>query len=164
MLFCCQTICFSFISLLAKEFFTVNPSNAYGHFIIRDLENSNCHSFWSDDNGSKTGNNNGSFLAQIWGNSSFILNLSSEREAVADWPSITPPCICVGAPQKILPSLGLTLWIFIIEIILCAYRWKNNFFRSGFWSLEMPFVNFFLFIQFSGGIFWLHVIPCIKFS
>ena len=109
-------------------------------------------------------NNNGGFLAQIWGSSSFILNLSSEREAVTDWPSITPPCICVVAPHKILLLFGLTLWICIIEIILCASRWKNNFFRSGFWSLHMPFVNLFLFIPFSGGIFRLHVIPCIKFS
>lgn len=129
-----------------------------------DQQNSNYHSFWSDDNHSKTENNNGSFLAKIWGSSFFILNLSSEREAVADWPSITPPCICVVAPHKILLLFGLTLWIFITEIILCAYRRKNNFFRSGFWSLEMPFLNLFLFIQFSGGISRLLVIPCIKFS
>lgn len=71
--------------------------------------------------------------------------------AAALQPSVTSPCICIGASQKTILWFHLTVGITSsIERILCAYIWQSNLFRLGFWSAEKLFVNLSYLFNFMG--------------
>lgn len=153
-----ELICFSFISLLPRELFTVKSGNTHEYFFLKDLQNANYHFFQDDDNNSETKHNNWSLLAQIWSSSSH--SEAKLRGGSSSWSGFCYLSLhlCGSSTENI--SL---VWITSsMEAMLCPYRWKNTFFRLRFWSLERSVIDV-LFIQFSRAFFQRHGISCIQF-